>query len=608
MSPPSDEACANPLLLSWVKEWLDVARERNSKGITTYNNAYKSLRACPITFTHPCQLQQLKGFGPTLCNRLTEKMKKHCEENGMPMPRKTLRNPATAGVNGDDVEEEEDGDGRPPPAKKPKKTKPYVPQLRSGPYAIIMGLSEHRAAGMTGLSKEQLIEVAQPHCDASFTVPAQANSYFTAWNSMKTLINKEIVIEKRGGPSRKFYVLTDLGFEIASNMKKATDPAAASEPSAPTAPRRPDAPRPPEIGLDDEQDVDALLTRGERSPSTELHHQPPKSSQSVFADVVKDGDASSDPAALPNFRPIRLQPGSFTVHLVLDTREIRARTDRDYMQEELLKQGVKPIVRALELGDALWVAKCHDPHFLQRAGAEGDEVVLDWIVERKRLDDLIGSIKDGRFHEQKFRLKRSGVKNVVYLIEQFALDDLNKNRYAEAVESAIASTQVVNGYFVKRTEKMDESIRYLVRLTTKLKKQYEAKPLYIIPTEHITAQNYLPLLKHLRGKEPTTGHYISYPAFSSLASKSEMMTLRDLFLKFLMCTRGVTGEKALQIQKIWKTPNQFIKAFENCGAGEESKKRKRELVSSQMGNMVGRKKITKPLSSKIAEVWGDVAS
>jgi crossover junction endonuclease MUS81 len=30
------EDCANPLLLGWIKEWLDQARERNSKGVTVY--------------------------------------------------------------------------------------------------------------------------------------------------------------------------------------------------------------------------------------------------------------------------------------------------------------------------------------------------------------------------------------------------------------------------------------------------------------------------------------------------------------------------------------------------------------------------------------------
>jgi crossover junction endonuclease MUS81 len=275
------------------------------------------------------------------------------------------------------------------------------------------------------------------------------------------------------------------------------------------------------------------------------------------------------------------------------------------MKEELAKQGVTPVMRSLEVGDAQWIAKCHDPALLSRSGAEGDEVVLDWIVERKRMDDLIGSIKDGRFHEQKFRLNRSGVKKVIYIIEDMSIDPQLWTRYEEAVHSAIASTQVVNGYFVKRTIKMDDTIKYLARMTAMLKRTYERKPLNVIPTNVLTAQNYLPLLKHLREKEPLTGYYISYPAFASMSSKSEMMTLRDVFLKMLMTTRGVTGERAIEIQKRWKTPHEFVKAFEACGDGESGRKRKRELVASKMGHLVGRKKIAKAVSTRIAEIWGD---
>jgi crossover junction endonuclease MUS81 len=152
---------------------------------------------------------------------------------------------------------------------------------------------------------------------------------------------------------------------------------------------------------------------------------------------------------------------------------------------------------------------------------------------------------------------------------------------------------------------MDDTISYLTRMTLLLKKQYESKSLLVIPTGIITARNYLPLLDHLRQKDPSVNHYISYQAFASLASKSETMTLRDLYLKMLMCTKQVTGEKAMEIQKRWKTPNEFVKAFEQCGSGDQGKKRKRELAFGEMGNLFGRKKITKPLSQKIAEVWGD---
>ncbi|MCJ1304382.1 Crossover junction endonuclease mus81 [Hypocenomyce scalaris] len=338
----------------------------------------------------------------------------------------------------------------------------------------------------------------------------------------------------------------------------------------------------------------------------------------------------------PTFEPIRISPDNFTVQLVLDNREVRAINDRDYIASELTKKGVTPIVRPLELGDALWIAKCHDPTLLSRYGEEGDEIVLDWIVERKRLDDLVGSIKDGRFHEQKFRLRKSGVKNVIYVIEEIAMNIETAQKYHEAVESAIASTQVVNGYFVKRTGKLDETIRYLARMTVMLKDLYEvglffklrvslnrllilhpsqSSSLHLIPTRHLHPTTYLPLLTHLRSglHNDTTNapknYHITYPSFSSLASKSDSLTLRDVFLKMLMCSRGVTGDKALEIQKVWETPGVFVEAFENCGkegdAKEAREKERKKMVMERLGGLVGRRKVGKVLSAKVAEVWGE---
>ena len=43
--------------------------------------------------------------------------------------------------------------------------------------------------------------------------------------------------------------------------------------------------------------------------------------------------------------------------------------------------------------------------------------MLDYIVERKTGSDLASSIIDGRYEEQKFRLKNCGINNVIYLVE-----------------------------------------------------------------------------------------------------------------------------------------------------------------------------------------------
>ncbi|KAI9774431.1 MAG: Crossover junction endonuclease mus81 [Candelina submexicana] len=710
--------CANPLLLQWIGEWLETARERNTKGVTVYKKAYDSMKACPLAFDHPSQAQQLHGLGPKLCDRLAERLKAHCIENGLPAPEllhRAQKRPVEAPA------------AEAAPSKRTRKPKPYVPALRSGPYAIILALSSVHEDSVQGFTKAQTIELAQEHCEASFTAPSDPTKFYTAWNSMKTLIGKDLVYE-RGRPLRK-YALTDNGWEVAKRINKtaggglsgSAKPGMSNQQTyrnpeihshLTIAPQRRESDKEDiisrhasrkQLGIADHQsnpsscagwpdtgsDSDekgfssnrcgtrplgravlscdslakeesqnllsrstspltlkrgvnaisrakagngaslngAITSKDQGSDIIELLSSTPAPSDvqesakdaelSVRPSIARSGNKgaasrpavsihqSGPPGAKPepfaSFQPIQILPSTFSVQLVLDNREIRAKTDRDYIQEELMKKGIKPIMRSLELGDALWVAKCNDLEVLGRHGEEGDEVVLDWIVERKRLDDLVGSIKDGRFHEQKFRLRKSGVKNVVYIIEEISMKQEAIGKYEEAVASAIASTQVVNGYFVKKTQKIDDTIRYLARMTLVLKGLYESKSLNIIPTPSLTPQNYLPLLGHLRNTRPSTCYQITYSAFASLSSKSDFLTLRDIYLKMLMCTRGITGDKALEIQKYWKTPRNFIEAFERCSTEKE----RNNLLIQKMGGLVGRKKMGKALSTKVAEVWGE---
>lgn len=648
----SDENCANPLFLSWVKEWWDTSRERNTKGVYAYKKAYTSLKSCPLTFKHPEELRKLKNFGPGLVSRLTDKLKQHCEDNGLPMPphpkgkRKREIENALAEANAGQ-------DEQPSPPKRARTAKPYVPKLNSGAYALLMALSDPGPSGY--MDKATLIAKAQPFCEHSFTVPSMANKSYTAWDSMKNLDDKELV-HIRGRPTKR-YSLTDEGWTVVKRMKEARNlvdgvgerantsgTAIASGSGSPTAnrseninprgsnhpgsevkresrytaldlkpyvsPTKPQEERPPQprprppaisqsvINLDSDEEEDFMFDEEDRKPIIR------ETTNHEWIDLVADGDTiPEDESSLPNFVPIRLAPGSFTVEMVLDTREIQAKNNRDHIPEELSKLGVRPIMRSLELGDVLWIAKCKQP--LNRLGAEGNEVVLDYIVERKRLDDLIGSIRDGRLREQKYRLKRSGMKNVIYLIEEFSVDKDYRTKYQDAIDTTIAGLQVVNGFFLKKTENIAESIKYLASVTHMLKKIYESKPLFVIPTNVLTAKNYLPLLKHLREKEPSKGYYISYPAFASLVSKSEMLTLRDVFIKMLMCIRRLSGEKAIEIQKVWKTPNQFFHAFKQCGNDDENGKRKQKaLVASALAHLVDRRCVDKGLSEKLADVWG----
>ena len=641
------------------------------------------MKACPLTFNHPSEAQQLDGIGPKICDRLTEKLKEHCEANGLPQPKKP-RGKARKRLSTDDLAEGEE----PAPVKKSRRVKQYVPTLHSGPYALLLALSSMPEDSLQSLTKAQLIELAQPYCDSSFTVPSEAGKFYTAWNSMTTLVNKDLVQEK-GRPLRK-YTLSEEGWEVARSMrvaqerddheKAANGPQTAGKTTSTgstgrTAPaskrsdrfldledlseqeevssrglqhsrgtdRRLEAEqqkpelsghrlggnpidkygtfsKPPRLETPSQSIVE-LLSSPEPEPPSDIPWatatfnqdsrpltdnvatEPPNQAPLPKTTVSTSKDANPTSSTFPTFTPITLQPGSFTIHLVLDNREVRSKDDRDYISTELTKKGATPLLRPLSLGDFFWVAKLHDPTLLSRYGEEGDEVTLDWIVERKRLDDLVGSITDGRFQEQKFRLRKSGIKNVVYLIEEFSLSAEKSTKFHEAIQSAIASTQVVNGYFVKRTQKLDESIRYLARLTRMLKSLYETKPLYLIPTSALTPSTYLPLLKHIRTdpahKDKT--YTITYTSFASLTSKSDTLTLRDVFLKMLMCTRGISGDKALAIQKIWSTPRAFFEAFEKCATQKE----REMLVETKLGGIVGRGKVKGVLGAKVAGVWGE---
>ncbi|KAL2834946.1 ERCC4 domain-containing protein [Aspergillus cavernicola] len=591
------EECANPLLLGWIKEWLEKAREHNTKGFTVYKKAYESMKACPLEFQHPSEAQQLNGLGPKLCQRLTDNLKDYCAENGLPMP----EDPRTAVARSKRTSDGTAADKQ--PAKKPRKAKTYAPALRSGPYALILALGSLDENSNQNMTKAQLIETAQPYCDSSFTAPTDPTKFFTAWNSMKSLLQKELVYTQ-GHPLKK-YSLTEEGWEVAKAIMKTTQKS--NQNTLYFAGQLDVTMNGPSISQRDNIGSRSNSGLGSNTAGSELLDRLNYNGHQSIMEEDATGDSTVTPIAIP--------PDSFTVQLVLDTREVRTSKDRDYISNELIRKSITPEVRALEVGDTMWVAKFHDPTFLSKYGEEGDEIMLDWIIERKRLDDLIGSIKDGRFHEQKFRLRRSGIKNVIYLVEEFsATHESNVDtaqKHYEMVSSAIASTQVVNNYFVKRTKNLDDTIRYLARMTFLLRSLYSSSnstttptnTLSLLPTRHLhLSTSYLDTLETLRSQSPNTTFGVTFPTFCTIASKSDALTLRDIFLKMLMCTRGVTGDKALEIQRRWTTPQAFIRAFEGLDA-----KDRETLVADNVNSMVGRKNIAKVLSKKIAGVWGEVA-
>lgn len=108
----------------------------------------------------------------------------------------------------------------------------------------------------------------------------------------------------------------------------------------------------------------------------------------------------------------------YEVVLIVDNREKRNQADLNYFFEKLVSNGIKTELRSLPLGDFVWVLREKQNEAKPtKKKSQLKEYVIDFIIERKTADDLAASILDGRYEEQKFRLKNSGINNVIYLIE-----------------------------------------------------------------------------------------------------------------------------------------------------------------------------------------------
>ena len=86
---------------------------------------------------------------------------------------------------------------------------------------------------------------------------------------------------------------------------------------------------------------------------------------------------------LYSLNTIAMPSGSYTVCLVVDSRE-KPGLNNKRLEKMLTDHGVKWESRTLAMGDFIWIAKCK---------TTDREVVLDCCLERKRLDDLVSSIK-----------------------------------------------------------------------------------------------------------------------------------------------------------------------------------------------------------------------
>jgi ERCC4-type nuclease len=103
---------------------------------------------------------------------------------------------------------------------------------------------------------------------------------------------------------------------------------------------------------------------------------------------------------------------------------------------------------------------------------DDDKDVL--LIERKSFQDLLASIKDGRYEEQSYRLLHSSgfpPHSVFYLVEgMFA--QLRAPLEKKIIMSAITTMQFFKGFSVQRTSTVHESAEWLLHFAEKIERNF----------------------------------------------------------------------------------------------------------------------------------------
>ncbi|KAF6168496.1 hypothetical protein GIB67_001371 [Kingdonia uniflora] len=215
-------------------------------------------------------------------------------------------------------------------------------------------------------------------------------------------------------------------------------------------------------------------------------------------------------------------------------------------------------VRRLEVGDELWIAK-HK--------YTGSEYVLDFIVERKHVDDLFSLIKDSRYRDQKLRLTdypdvalasvgcmplarrardddwytptaRMWTSEInIYIVE----GDPNSHEAGETIKTACFTPEILEGFDVQITSGLGNTLRKYGYLTHAITNYYEA---------HIT-----------NDEMRNTKICPSYKNFLKKCQDIDKMTVSDVFAVQLMQVSQVTEEIALSVLELYPTLLSLARAY-----------------------------------------------
>ncbi|KAK6928839.1 ERCC4 domain [Dillenia turbinata] len=262
--------------------------------------------------------------------------------------------------------------------------------------------------------------------------------------------------------------------------------------------------------------------------------------------------------AIPPFRFGEKFDDIYEVVLILDDREQFAKQgsrSRRIIENISGQFSIHIEVRRLPVGDAIWIARNKE---------SGSEYVLDFIVERKRIDDLSQSIKDNRYKDQKLKLLRCGLKKLIYLVE----GDANSSEAAERIKTACFTTEILEGFDVQRTSGLADTLRKYGYLTHAITQYYKSK--------------------FAQDKFEGAGVCPTFNEFIRKCQDLDKMTISDVFGIQLMQVPHVTEQVAAAVLDLYPTLLSLARAYslleEDIGAQEDMLRKQTNNVVSALAS------------------------
>lgn len=244
-----------------------------------------------------------------------------------------------------------------------------------------------------------------------------------------------------------------------------------------------------------------------------------------------------------------------TMHLVVDARE------RDIINALSIPMSESPgglEVRSLDIGDAWLVAKTATATASEENEGGATENIL-MILERKTLKDLCGSIRDGRYRDQKMRMKSFACETgavLMYALEgykgfgngMFEIGNSHSVR-PSALQTCLLSMSVMDNIRVVGTSDVADTTELLHGLWLRRDR--------LFPTA--TTQ-----VKKTGGGD--MGHIVAH------SKRNKNITPALCFQMQLAQIPGVSERIAGTIAGVWSGPNLFYGQLGGMSSDEERRK------------------------------------